>query len=207
MKCNPTSSLLLQLKECLVKELQREAAVAGGAGCGVPLVCVLYVQDAKAHQLKELQCEAAVLDVYTGLYKMTELMQDSRAEVYVGTVGEPQASTPLAPFCARVCQWSSRAIVASRLLEVCLMAHSCRTTSGLAASGALTARWGMATGGFQRAEGLPAAPASHALQLLPCAPGGPIHRSSLLKGLWHAVCSLLHAAVMPCWLALPSMAS
>ena len=60
----------------------------------MPLVCALFLQDVKAHQLKELQCEAAVLEVYTGLYKMTELMQDSRAEVYVGTIGEPQKAGP-----------------------------------------------------------------------------------------------------------------
>ena len=68
----------------------------------MPLVCALCLQDAKAHQLKELQCEAAVLEVYTGLYKMTELMQDSRAEVYIGTVGEPSMRAPLACFCLAV---------------------------------------------------------------------------------------------------------
>eukprot|EP00891_Asterochloris_glomerata_P003447 jgi/Astpho2/3447/Aster-x0164 len=52
-----------------------------------PIFALFLQTDAKAHQLKELQCEAAVLEVYTGLYKMTELMQDSRAEVYIGTVG------------------------------------------------------------------------------------------------------------------------
>ena len=81
------------------QELQREAAVLEVQTVSVPLVCALCLQDAKAHQLKELQCEAAVLEVYTGLYKMTELMQDSRAEVYVGTIGEPSKRAPLASFC------------------------------------------------------------------------------------------------------------
>ena len=65
----------------------------------MPPVSALSLQDAKAHQLKELQCEAAVLEVYTGLYKMTELMQDSRAEVYVGTIGEPHRQAWLASVC------------------------------------------------------------------------------------------------------------
>ena len=132
------------------------------------------MQDAKARQLKELQCEAAVLEVYTGLYKMTELMQDARAEVYVGTIGELASSCP-----------------ASRDCLAAVIAHDrSKPPSGGLPHGTLLPQdiWLGWLGGpscilqqlFSRAEGLP--PAGNTLQHLPCVPGGPAPRCSQACG-------------------------
>ena len=162
----------------------------------MPLVCALCLQDAKAHQLKELQCEAAVLEVYTGLYKMTELMQDSRAEVYIGTVGEPSMRAPLACFCLAgggFCQWSLCTCEAS------LMAPCCRKPAGLADLGALIASCGMAAGGAlgrglacRTIESCPAVSAMCSRWTRPSLPFGKLY------ALWQIVCSVLHEAVKPC---------
>ena len=104
MKCHLIFILLLQFlytqdaEAHQLTELQREVAVLEVQTVGLPPVSAPFLQDAKAHQLKELRCEAAVLEVYTGLYKMTELMQDSRAEVYVGTIGEVVQGGPACLF-------------------------------------------------------------------------------------------------------------